>query len=73
MPRTSAAKITVVYWIGTRQCESTATTYRGAMRIACRSQNAHGPKFYDASGEQLHDDGNGLATEEDMTNGRYSF
>lgn len=53
--------------------EATATTYRGAMRIASRNQNAYGPRFYNERGKELHDDGNGLATEADMASGRYSF
>jgi len=53
--------IKVVYWRGTTQVEGHATTYRGAMRIAARNQNAHDPTFYDASGNQYWDDGNGIA------------
>lgn len=53
-------KITVAYWRGTRQCTGTATTYRGAMRIASRNQNAYPPTYY-AGDRQLIDDGIGLA------------
>lgn len=58
------AKITIKYWAGTQQVEGTATTYRGAVRIASRNRNAYGPSYYDEAGERLHDDGNGLAYEE---------
>ena len=58
------AKIRITYWSGTTQCEATATTYRGALRIASRNRNAYGPSFYDQDGQRLHDDGSGLAYEE---------
>lgn len=52
--------ITVKYWRGTTQLEAKARTYRGAMKIAARNQNAYGPRYYDDAGVELHDDGNGL-------------
>lgn len=58
-------KITVTYWRGTLQLTGTATTYRGAMRIASRNQNAFPPRFYDEKGIQLHDLGHTLAYEPD--------
>lgn len=57
-------KIRVRYWRGTLQQEATATTYAGAMRIASRNANAYGPSYWDEAGEQLRDDGAGLAYEE---------
>lgn len=57
-------KITVKYWRGTRELTGTATTYRGAMRIARRNQNAYPPRFYDPAGKQLFDVGHGLAYED---------
>ena len=54
-------KITVRYWRGTTQYVGTATTYRGALRIASRNQNAYSPRYYDDKGTALYDDGNGLA------------
>lgn len=57
---TATDKITVRYWIGTTQHEGTATTYRGAMRIADRNQNAYGPTFWGADGNQLGDNSYGL-------------
>ncbi len=57
-------KITVKYWIGPTQYQGTATTYRGAMRIASRNQNAYPPKFYDEEGKKLYDTGFGLAYED---------
>jgi len=65
-------KVRVRYWRGTTQQEGTATTYAGAMRIASKNANAYGPSFWDEHGEQLHDDGAGLAyeeTEEDRQTG----
>ncbi len=57
-----AAKVIVRYWLGTLKAEGVAHSYRGAMRIADRNQNAFPPTFWDAmTGEQLHDDGHGLA------------
>jgi hypothetical protein len=59
MTMTTATKIevTVRYWVGTRQYEGKATTYRGAMRIARRNRNAYDPKFYDHEGKELYDTG----------------
>lgn len=54
-------KVTVKYWAGTTRLEGAATSYRGAMRLASKNQNKFGPTFYDESGVELHDDGNGLA------------
>ena len=56
-----AAKVIVKYWRGTTRHEGTAKTYKGAMRIASRNQNAYPPRFYDASGRELYDTGYGLA------------
>jgi hypothetical protein len=53
-------KITVRYWIGTTQYTGTATTYRGAIRIASRNQNRCLPTYWDQNGFQLYDDGIGL-------------
>ena len=58
--------ITVKYWLGTRQVEEQASTYSDAMQIAAKNQNAHGPSFWTAEGEQLHDDGNCLVTESEL-------
>lgn len=58
------AKIQVNYWRGTTKLTATATTYRGAVRIANRNQNTYGPSFYDAQGRKLHDDGVGLCYDE---------
>lgn len=71
--KSTTAKIIVKYWRGTARFVGAATTYHGAMRIASQNQNAYGPTFWTESGEQLFDDGNGLATEKDMENRRYSF
>lgn len=71
--KSSKAKIIVKYWRGTVRFEGKATTYRGAMRIASQNQNAYGPTFWTEGGEQLFDDGNGLATEKDIENNCYSF
>lgn len=57
-------KITVRYWRGTSRCEGTATTYKGALRIASRNQNAFQPRFYDEDGKELYDNGFGLAYED---------
>jgi len=65
--------IRVTYWRGTRQCEGRATTYRGAMRIAARNQNAYGPQFYAADGEKLLDDGNGLMRESVADSGKLVY
>ena len=68
--------ITVTYWRGTLRCKGTATTYRGAKRIASRNSNAWGPNFYDEAGEKLYDDGHGLAydeTDEDTRLGRRRY
>lgn len=60
-------KVKVVYWRGTMEFEGVATTYRGAMRIADRTQNTMLPRFYDAqTGEPLHDDGQGLVYESSL-------
>lgn len=59
-------KIIVKYWRGTMQLQGTATSYRGAMRIASRNQNAYGPSFWTEDGEQLHDDGNCLVSESEL-------
>lgn len=53
-------KVTVRYWIGTTQYTGTATTYRGALRIASRNRNACLPTYWDEQGRQLIDDGQGL-------------
>jgi hypothetical protein len=50
--------------------EGVATTYRGALRIASRNQNAYPARFYDEAGKELHDTGYGLAYEESDTAGR---
>lgn len=60
------AKIIVRYWQGTTQVEATATTYKGAMRIASRNQNAYPPTFWTPSGEQLYDNGFCLCRESDI-------
>ncbi len=54
-------KIIVRYWRGTTQYVGTATTYRGALRIASRNQNTYSPQYYDDKGTVLDDDGHGLA------------
>jgi hypothetical protein len=60
-------KVKVVYWRSTTQLEGTATTYAGARRVASKNQNAYPPRFYDKkTGEQLHDDGQGLVYESSM-------
>ena len=56
--------VTIRYWRGMTQLEGKATTYRGALRVAGRNQNASGPRFYDERGVQLYDDGNGLRYED---------
>lgn len=71
--KTKTPKIIVKYWRGTMQLEGRATSYAGAMRIASRNQNAYGPTFWTEDGEELHDDGNGLATDADIEAHRYSF
>jgi hypothetical protein len=71
--KTKTQKIVVKYWLGTLRCEGKATTYAGAMRIASRNRNAFGPTFWTEDGEQMHDDGNGLATAADIKAGCYSF
>ena len=62
-------QIRVQYWRGTRECEGTASTYRGAMRIAARNSNAFDPTFWDGD-RKLIDDGHGLAYEEEASQGR---
>lgn len=56
-------KIVVKYWHGTLECQGIATSYRGAMRIASRNQNAYQPRYYDPQGRELFDTGYGLAYE----------
>lgn len=60
--------IRVEYWRGTLQLTGKARTYRGAMRIAARNQNAWSPRFY-AENRQLFDDGNGLAYADELDRG----
>jgi hypothetical protein len=62
-------KIQVRYWRGTQRFIGVATTYRGAMRIASRNQNAYLPTFWAADGRKLMDDGQGLAYEDDLDAG----
>lgn len=59
-------KIKVVYWAGTVQVEAFANSYRGAMKLAARNNNAYDPTFYDADGYRLHDDGIGLRREDSL-------
>ena len=59
-------KIVVKYWRGTTQLTGTATSYRGAMRIASRNQNAYCPTFWTEDREQLHDLGDVLVTESEI-------
>lgn len=54
-------KVTVKYWLGTTRMEGTAMTYRGAMRIASRNENAFPARFYDEEGRELAETGYGLA------------
>lgn len=54
------ATVTVKWWRGTTQLEGKARTYRGAMRLA-----AWPARFYDEAGRRLHDDGVGLAYEDE--------
>lgn len=58
--------IKVVLWHGTTQEEHFAANYQEAMAIVDeRHSNAYDPSFYDAeTGEQLHDFGHGLCTED---------
>ncbi len=62
-------EITVRYWRGTTECEDTATSYRGAMKIASQNQNACLPTFHE-SGRKLVDDGSGLAYEDLLADGK---
>ena len=62
--------VTVEYWRGTTRLEGKATTYRGAIRIAGRNQNAFPPRFYDQDGRELYDTGYGLAYPEPDGKGR---
>ena len=62
--------VTVKYWRGTTKCEGKATTYRGALRIAYRNQNAFPARYYDEQGVELHDTGYGLAYEQPDAAGR---
>lgn len=56
------AKVIVKYWRGTIQFQGTANTYAGAMRLASKNQNSWPASFWDAiTGEELFDDGQGLA------------
>lgn len=55
--------ITVKYWLGTTQLEALATSYKGAMKIADRNENADPPRFFDDQGVEVFDDGNGLVYE----------
>lgn len=57
---TKKAKITVHYWRGTMPLAEGCNTYAQAMKIASRNQNKYLPRFEDAEGRELHDDGNGL-------------
>lgn len=66
-------KIRVVYFLGTLQREGFATTYRGAMRVASRNQNAWSPRFYADDGEKLLDDGNGLMRESNVASGNLVY
>lgn len=58
--------IKVVLWHGTTQEEHCVPNYRKAMKLVDgRHQNRHDPAFYDLeTGEQLYDNGHGLATED---------
>lgn len=60
------AKIIVRYWRGTMRLEGKAKTYRGAMRIASRNQNAWPPTFWTPEGIRLHDDGTCLVEETEI-------
>ena len=66
--KTTRVTVTVRYWRGTTQLTGKAYTYRGAMRIAAKNQNLHGPTFYHEDRE-LFDDGNGLAYADEAENG----
>lgn len=57
------AKIIVKYWQGTTPRQATATTYRGAMRIASRNRNKFDATFWTPEGERLIDTGSVLVTE----------
>ena len=59
----SPARIEVTYWRDTTRLTATATTYRGAMRIASRNRNAYPPTFRNAdTGETLIDFGDCFVT-----------
>lgn len=58
-------KIRVEYWRGNTKYVGHAKTYKGAMRIASRNQNAYPPRFYDKDGKELYDTGYGLAYQPD--------
>ena len=60
----SPPMVIVTYWRGDKQYTETATTYRGAKRIASLSQNRIGPTYRTAEGRELFDDGHGLWFEE---------
>ena len=66
-------KVKVTYWRGTTQYTGYATTYRGAKRIASRTQNAYGPRYEDADGKELMDDGNGLIYTEQTPDGEWLY
>lgn len=53
-------KITVKYWIGTVRYTGTATTYRGATRLASKNRNSYDPSYFDSEGKELYDCGFGL-------------
>lgn len=66
------ATVIVKYWRGTTQYEGKAKTYKGAMRIASRNQNAYSPTFWTPEGEELIDIGGALVEERELdrhTNG----
>ena len=65
-----AATVTVKYWRGTTQHEGKAKTYRGAMRLASKNQNAFPATFFDADDNKLYDTGYGLAYPEPDSEGR---
>jgi hypothetical protein len=54
-------KVKVIYWLGATQHEEFVQSYMDAMNVACRNQNAFSPTFWDEQGNQLFDDGHGLA------------
>lgn len=52
--------VRVFFWIGNTQYERIARTYKGAIRIANRNNNAYDAKFYSKDGIELFDTGNNL-------------